>query len=108
MTKLSFDELRPMIIEALRGNVHQHFSIIWKSDKQRGFLGDGDQTPALVQFMQLHQERLIRELKHAAVALHWNDGDKHAVVTLVSQKLGHNEPFPQFTLPFPSPKPALV
>ena len=34
-------ELRPLIMEALRGNTHQRFCVIWKFDRKLGFCGDG-------------------------------------------------------------------
>ena len=97
-------DLRPLLVEALRGDSHQYFCVIWRSHRERGFGCDGDRTPAIVQFMRLHEAWLIKKLKHSAVTLHWNNGDTHVDVALV----GDVEPFPEFKLPFPPSKPYVL
>jgi hypothetical protein len=107
--KTSDPSLKSALMDALRGDTHQHFSLIWKFSEEQGFRGDGDRPPELVQLLQAHQERFIELLRKNVIALHWNDGDASAIVTAVPvNSTDKNKEFDRFAAEFPPWKPTLV
>ena len=106
--KLTDPRMKELFIASMRSGTHQHFAVLWDSFNGR-FGGDGDNTPELMQLIQLHQDRLIELLEKHIVAFYWNDADVNALVALIPVRPKHkNEKFKEFELPFPPRKPALV
>jgi hypothetical protein len=81
--------------------------VLWDNLGDR-FGGDGDNTPELVQLIQLHQDRLIELLKQHILAFYWNAGDANAIVSLIPLKPKRGEKFKEIELAFPPSKPTLV
>ena len=71
-------------------------------------MGDGDQTPEMVQLMRLHQDFLIKLLQKNLIALYWNQGDDHAEAMAIPVKTtAPGTPFENFELKFPTSRPTL-
>jgi hypothetical protein len=96
--------MRKLFVEALRGDSHQHFAVVWEAN-ETGFAGDGDQTPEIVRLLQLHQSLFIRLLKDNVVALHWNDWGDRAQVTIVPVDVDAETKFEFFELKLPPRQP---
>ena len=103
------NQMHTLLLEALRDPRFQHFSLVAKFDKKKGFMGDGNQTPEMVQLMRLHQDFLIKLLRKNLVALYWNQGDDHAEAMAIPVKTtAPATPFENFELKFPPSGPTLV
>lgn len=105
--KITDPGMKELLMASIRGAEHQRFAMLWNSFEGR-FGGDGDNTPELVQLLQLHQDRPIELLKQYVLALHWNDGDANALVSLIPLRPKKHKKFVEIELAFPPRKPALV
>jgi hypothetical protein len=94
------DKMRELLIESLKDERFDHFSIIWRSDKD-GFNGDREMTPEICLLIQNHSHRITRWVSDGIVTLHWNDGGREVLATVIPGKCFPHEKFKKFMLPFP-------